>query len=130
MTSQHRTRPLVLIVEDDAALRQMYASTLTQAEFDVIGAHNGLQAAEKARDLRPDIIITDLGLPGIDGYELCRRMRQDPTLSHVPLVAITGRYLAQPDVARAQLLGCSAVLIKPVTDEALVSELRRVLEGS
>jgi DNA-binding response OmpR family regulator len=127
MTATQRARPLVLIVEDDQALRRMYADVLTHAGFDVIDAHNGLQAAEKARDFQPDIVITDLALPGIDGYELCRRMRRDPAVSHVPVVAITGRYLAETDRARAHSLGCSAVLIKPVADEALVGELRRVL---
>jgi CheY-like chemotaxis protein len=122
-----RNRPLVLVIEDDLAARKLYAEVLTQAGFDVAEAHNGLQAVEKACDLLPTVIVTDLGLPGIDGYELCRRLQQDERTSRTPIVAITGRYFSAADIARARREGCHAVLIKPFVGDDLVNEVRRAL---
>jgi CheY-like chemotaxis protein len=86
-----QARPRLLVIEDDRDLRQLYVHALEDAGFTVVQAHNGLQALEKATELRRDAIVTDLGLPGIDGYEICRRLRRDG-LSQVPIVAITGPY--------------------------------------
>jgi CheY-like chemotaxis protein len=121
-------RPLVLIIEDDQASRRLYASELQHAGFNVAEAHNGLQAVEKAAQLIPDAIVTDLGLPGIDGYELCRRLHRDDRLNRIPIVAITGRYFSPADIARAHREGCHAVLIKPFVGEELIAEVRRALD--
>ena len=108
----------------------MYADELKRAGFDVVEAHNGLQAVEKASEVVPDAIVTDLGLPGIDGFELCRRLHRDPRLSGIPFLAITGRYFSPADIERARREGCLSVLIKPLGPDDLVSELRKVLEIS
>ena len=123
-----RSRKVVLIIEDDLASRRMYADELKRAGFDVVEAHNGLQAVEKASDVVPDAIVTDLGLPGIDGFELCRRVLRDPKLSAIPFLAITGRYLSEADIARARREGCHSVLLKPFVPDDLVAEVRRVLK--
>ena len=123
-------RPLVLVIEDDQAARKLYAETLRQGGLDVAEAHNGLQAAEKARELLPDVIVTDLGLPGIDGYELTRRLHQDSRTDRIPIVAITGRYFSAADIARARREGCYSVLIKPFVGDDLIAEVRRVLGTS
>lgn len=125
-----KSRPLVLVIEDDQAARRLYAEVLKQGGLDVAEAHNGLQAAEKARDLMPDVIVTDLALPGIDGYELCRRLQQDERTSAIPIVAITGRYFSPADLARARREGCHSVLIKPFVGDDLITEVRRVLESA
>jgi two-component system, cell cycle response regulator DivK len=118
--------PLVLVIEDDQSARKMYADTLTSNGFRVAEAHNGLQALEKAQDLRPDVIVTDLGLPGIDGYEMCRRLQRDDRTRQVPIVAITGRFFSSADVARARREGCRSVLIKPFVGDDLVAEVQRI----
>jgi DNA-binding response OmpR family regulator len=123
-----RDRKVVLIIEDDLASRRMYANELTRAGFEVVEAHNGLQGAEKASDIVPDAIVTDLGLPGIDGFELCRRMQRDPRLSAIPFLAVTGRYFSPADIARARREGCHSVLLKPLGPDDLVAEVRRVLK--
>ena len=120
-------QPLVLVIEDDQASRRLYAEVLLQSGFTVAEAHNGLQAIEKASELKPDAIVTDLALPGIDGYELCRRLHRDAQLGHIPVVAITGRYFSEADITRALREGCRAVLIKPFDGDALVAEVRKVL---
>jgi CheY-like chemotaxis protein len=120
-------RPLVLVIEDDRESRRLYAEELLHAGYSVSEAHNGLQAIEKAAELEPDVIVTDLGLPGIDGYELCRRLHRDERLGRIPIVAITGRYFSEADVARARREGCQAVLIKPFEGDELLAEIRKVL---
>jgi DNA-binding response OmpR family regulator len=118
--------PCVLVIEDDRDLRRLYVQALRDAGFRVAEAHNGLQACEKAIEVLPDAIVTDLGLPGIDGYEVCRRLQRDG-LWQVPIIAITGRYLAEADVQRALRQGCRAVLIKPFEMDRLAAEIRRVM---
>ncbi len=120
-------RPTVLVVEDDQAARKLYAGMLQDQGFNVAEAHNGHQAVEKAADLLPAVIVTDLGLPGIDGFEVCRRIHRDDRTKHIPLVAITGRYVSGADMARAQREGCHAVLVKPFDAEHLVAEVKEVL---
>ena len=121
-------RRVVLVVEDDLSTRKLYAGMLTQGGFDVAEAHNGLQAVEKAGELVPSLIVTDLGLPGIDGFELCRRLHLDHRTRHIPLVAVTGRYVSAADMARAQREGCHSVLLKPIDAETFVAKIRGLLE--
>jgi DNA-binding response OmpR family regulator len=117
----------VLVIEDHLESRRFYAAELQQAGFDVSEAHNGFQAQEKVIELMPDAIVTDLGLPGIDGYELCRRLHHHERLSRIPIVAMTGRYFSPADIARAHREGCHAVLIKPFGGDELVAEVRKAL---
>ena len=121
-------RPIVLVVEDDLATRKLYAELLTGHGFEVAEAHNGLQAVEKAVELLPSVIVTDLGLPGIDGFELCRRLHQDERTRHIPVIAITGRYVSPADRARAHREGCHSVLVKPLDAEAFIAEVKGLLE--
>jgi two-component system, cell cycle response regulator DivK len=122
-------RPTVLVIEDDQPARKLYAEMLKDKGFNVAEAHNGWQAVEKAAELLPEVIVTDLGLPGIDGFEVCRRIHGDNRTRHIPLVAITGRYVSEADMARAQREGCHAVLVKPLDAEHFVAEVRDVLRG-
>jgi CheY-like chemotaxis protein len=118
---------LVLLVEDDRAGREMYAFSLEHAGFRVEQAHNGLQALEKAFEIGPDIIVTDLAIPGIDGLQLCKRLREDSRTAHVPIIGITGyeHFVAEP--ARATRAGCDAIFVKPCLPETLLGEISRLL---
>src|SRR6185503_7744398 len=104
--------PLVLIVEDDLSTRTLYRVYLQQDGFRTVDAHNGHQALEKARDLRPDAVLTDLNLPGITGFEFCRALQQSATTRAIPILAVTGHYeyLDQPN--RFAEAGITRVLIK------------------
>ena len=68
------SEPLVLIVEDDQSTRLMYREFLNHSGFRTADAHNGFQALEKARELRPDLVVTDIAVPGMDGFEFCRAL--------------------------------------------------------
>ena len=100
----------VLLVEDDLDGRRLYAEWLTGAGFHVQEAHNGLQALERAFDARPDVVVTDLHIPGIDGFELTRRLKQDPRTQDIPVAGCHGlRHVCVRSGARASCgLRCDA----------------------
>ena len=105
----------------------MYAEWLTHAGFTVEQAHNGLQALERAFERVPDIVVTDLNIPGINGFELTRRLKLDPRTSRVPVVAVTGYAAFAADPGRAQRAGCDVVLEKPCSPEDLESTIRKLI---
>jgi CheY-like chemotaxis protein len=119
--------PLVLIVEDDPGTRLLYRDYLQHDGFRTVDAHNGHQALEKARDLRPNAVLTDLAVPGMDGFEFCRALRESPATRAIPILAVTGHseYLEQPD--RFAQAGIAHVLIKPCAPDIIAYELRRLL---
>jgi two-component system cell cycle response regulator DivK len=119
--------PLVLLVEDDREGRLMYADWLQQAGFRVEQAHNGLQALERAFDLLPAAIVTDLNIPGIDGYELTRRLKADERTMRIPVVAVTGYAPFTQDPSRADRAGCDAIIPKPCLPDDLESTIRALL---
>ena len=120
--------PLVLIVEDDLSTRAMYREHLTMSGFRIVDAHNGHQALEKARDLHPAAVVTDLAVPGMDGFEFCRALQQSDITRSIPIIAVTGHaeYLDEPD--RFRDAGIRQVLTKPCPPDLLVEELRRLLQ--
>ena len=120
-------RPLVLLVEDDVDARRLFAEWLRDAGFRVEQAHNGLQALERAFDLLPDAILTDLNIPGIDGYELTRRLKSDPRTASLPIVAVTGYAPFAQDPARADRAGCDAFLAKPCAPDDLAATLTALI---
>ncbi len=122
-------RPLVLVVEDDRETRQFYTETLTRHGFAVDQAHNGNQALTKALESLPDLVLMDIAVPGIDGIELCRRLRADARTQQVPVLAVTGYDdRAYPD--RVRLAGANHVLSKPCDPDVLVAETRRLLSSA
>jgi two-component system, cell cycle response regulator DivK len=123
-----RAQPLVLVVEDYQDAREMYAAYLQFSGFDVAEAGNGLEAIEKTHELLPDIVLMDLALPKLDGWEATRRLKNDPRTRHIPIVALTGHALAgHAEVAREA--GCDAFVTKPCLPDALVAEIKRLLDA-
>ena len=122
--------PRVLIVEDDRDGRLLLAEWLEQAGFRVAQAHNGLQALERAVETMPDVVVTDLNIPGIDGFELTRRLKQDPRTRDVPVVAVTGYAAFAADPDRAHRAGCDASLAKPYSADDLEAAIRRLIDNN
>ena len=127
-TSQGRERPLVLLVEDQAELRRLYAEQLTLSGFDVIEAENGADAIAHTTERGPDVVLMDLSLPGIDGWEATRRLKHDQRTAHIPVVALTAHDGAG-ELERATRAGCDWFVPKPCPPDALIVEVRRVLSG-
>jgi two-component system cell cycle response regulator DivK len=123
-----REQPLVLVVEDYQDAREMYAAYLQFSGFDVAEASNGLEAIDKTLELLPDIVLMDLALPRMDGWEATRRLKNDERTRHIPIVALTGHALAG-HAEGAREAGCDAFVTKPCLPDALVAEIRRLLDA-
>jgi two-component system, cell cycle response regulator DivK len=121
-----RERPLVLLVEDYQDAREMYTEYLRHSGYDVEEASNGYEAIEKAAALLPDIILMDLALPRMDGWEATRRLKGGEHTKDIPIVALTGHALAG-HADTAQKAGCDSFVTKPCLPDALVAEVKRTL---
>jgi two-component system cell cycle response regulator DivK len=124
MTDQNT--PLILVVDDYQDAREMYAEYLQFSGFRVAEAKNGNEAVDQAFALKPDLILMDLSLPGMDGWEATRRLKADDTTKHIPIVALTGHALAGASEG-ARKAGCDAFVTKPCLPDDLVREVRRML---
>lgn len=116
----------MLVVEDDPETRRLYSDTLSYQGFAIEQAHNGNQALTKAFESAPDLVLMDIAVPGMDGIELCRRLRADERTRNVPVLAVTG-YDDRHYPDRIRLAGANQVLIKPCDPDVLVAEARRLL---
>jgi two-component system cell cycle response regulator DivK len=124
MTEQHQ--PLILVVDDYQDAREMYAEYLQFSGFRVAEARNGNEAVDQAFALKPDLILMDLSLPGMDGWEATRRLKADDRTKHIPIVALTGHALAGASEG-AKKAGCDSFVTKPCLPDDLVVEVRRML---
>ena len=126
MTEGRADRPKVLLVDDYPDAREMYSEYLKFTGFDVVEASNGMEALQRAVDMEPDIILMDLSLPVMDGWEATRRLKADSRTADIPVVALTGHALSGMSEG-AQRAGCDAFVTKPCLPEDLVKEIRHVL---
>ena len=115
--------PLVLVVEDYADAREMYAASLRLDGLRVAEARDGDEAVRMTAELLPAVVVMDLSLPALDGWEAIRRIRADPRSRAVRIVALSGHGAARAD----QAAGWDAFVVKPCMLDTLVSEVRRVL---
>lgn len=126
MTADSKHPPLILVVEDYDDAREMYVEYLTFTGFRVEAATNGLEAIEMTGRLIPDLVLMDLALPKLDGWEATRRLKSDPKTAHIPVIALTGHALAG-HAERAREAGCDSFITKPCVPDELVAEISRVL---
>ena len=119
--------PLILLVEDFADAREMYRDYLEFSGFRVETACDGREALEKARACAPDIVLMDLSLPGIDGWEATRILKSDPATSGLTIVALSAHALAA-EGQRARDAGCDGFIAKPCLPQELVAQLGRFLQ--
>ena len=118
--------PLVLIVDDYAEGREVCAEYLAFRGFRVATAEDGVDALDKTHALHPDVILMDLSLPRLDGWEASRRLKADATTRHIPIIALTAHALSSAR-EKAVEAGCDSVVTKPCPPEELEAEVRRHL---
>jgi CheY-like chemotaxis protein len=117
----------VLLVDDYPDALEIWGLYLRSVGYDVVEAEDGLTAVEQAHRCMPDVIVLDLELPGITGFEAAIRLRQAPDTQHIPLLAATGySHVKQLNQARAS--GFDAIVVKPCDPAALVAEIERLLQ--
>ena len=124
----NESNPLILVVDDYQDAREMYAEYLQFSGFRVAEARNGNEAVEQAFALKPDLILMDLSLPGMDGWEATRQLKSDDRTRHIPVVALTGHALAGASEG-AKKAGCDSFVTKPCLPDDLVIEVRRMLNA-
>ncbi|RKG66391.1 response regulator [Corallococcus sp. CA054B] len=121
-----KTKPLVLVVDDYQDAREMYAEYLEFSGFRVAEAKNGQEALDKAFELVPDVILMDLSLPVMDGWEATRRLKGDSRTKAIPVVALTGHAL-KGHSEDANEAGCDAYVTKPCLPDALVDQVKKMI---
>ena len=117
----------VLIVEDDSDLNDFIVSGLSH-EFNVVGVFNGNEGFEQAKTLNPDIIVTDVMMPGMDGFEMCRKIRKDVTTSHIPVIFLSAKTMMDDEIKGLEL-GAIDYIYKPFNINALQLKVHNVLNG-
>lgn len=116
----------VLLVEDNPHNRKIFSGMLTFSGFTVIEAEDGHQALAATAGTLPDVILMDLSIPGIDGWEVTRRLKADPRTRAVPVIALTAHAM-RGDEERARAAGCDHYLSKPISPKKVVAEVRKIL---
>ncbi|HZF12558.1 MAG TPA: response regulator [Thermoanaerobaculia bacterium] len=124
--SEGSQTPLVLVVDDMDDGREICAEYLAFRQYRVATAADGFEAIAKASELLPDIILMDLSLPGIDGWEATRRLKSNERTRPIPIVALTAHALRSAH-DQAVEAGCDAVITKPVLPKELEAQIRRIL---
>ena len=127
-TATGREVPLILLVDDHPDTCQMYAEFLGIG-FQVVTAPNAEEALEVVHSQIPDLLITDLSLPGIDGFELITRVRQNPALREIPIICLSG-HGGDLYEERARAAGSNRVLLKPCMPDKLAEVAAEVLQGA
>jgi two-component system, cell cycle response regulator DivK len=116
----------ILVVEDQEDNRQILRDLLGNAGYEMIEAEDGEQALAQAAKHRPDLILMDIQLPVMDGYEATRRIKADPALKSIPVIVVTS-YALSGDEAKAREAGCDAYVAKPYSPRALLAKMREYL---
>ena len=116
----------ILIVEDQEDNRKILRDLLRSAGYEPIEATSGEEGVSLAETERPDLILMDIQLPGLDGYEATRRIKANPALRQIPVIAVTSYALSGDDV-KARDAGCDAYVTKPFSPRALLAKVREYL---
>jgi CheY-like chemotaxis protein len=119
----------VLLVEDNEDNRIIYATALRYAGYNVIEAITGVEGVNGAREHKPDLILMDISVPELDGWEATAILKADASTKHIPIVAVTAHALPG-DEERSLRAGCDGYLAKPISPAALVAEVDRRLGRS
>ena len=116
----------ILVVEDQEDNRRIVRDLLTSAGYELIEATTGEDGVTMAETHRPDLILMDIQLPGLDGYDATRRIKANPALRQIPIIAVTS-YALSGDDAKARQAGCDAYVAKPFSPRQLLAKIREFL---
>ena len=119
----------ILVVEDQEDNRQILRDLLQSADYEMIEAADGAEALEAVAKRRPDLILMDIQLPILDGYEVTRRIRADPAMRTIPIIAVTS-YALTGDEAKAREAGCDDYVTKPYSPRQLLAKVKGYLAQS
>lgn len=121
-----RNQPVILLVEDNEDNRQLVIKVLGSRGYRVVGVEDGQQALSKLSDINPDLILMDINLPGMDGYEVTRRIRQQKKYVDLPIVALTAHAMVG-DEEKSLTAGCDAYFSKPINVRTFADAIAAIL---
>ncbi len=119
----------LLLADDSVTIQKVVGITFANEDVELVTAPNGDDALRKAKELKPDLVLADIGMPGLDGYELCAAIRSEPELASIPVLLLTGTFETY-DEQRAAEVGASAYIAKPFEAQALIDQVYALLDGS
>lgn len=117
----------ILIVDDDPDVIDIITVSLREKGFSLVSASNGVEALEKLKIFIPDLIILDIHMPKMDGYELIKSLKKEPKFNSIPIIVLTGTYISKHDIKHGLTLGATKYMTKPFTIDALVKEIEEFL---
>jgi len=122
-------RKRILLVDDEPNFLYALEDTMHDNNYNCLTAIDGEEGLFFAREAVPDLIVTDVIMPKIDGYELCRKIKGDERTRHIPVIMVSARGMAD-DIARGRRAGSDAYLVKPLSPQALLERISSLLSGS
>ena len=122
-----KTKPVILVVEDNDDNRQLVLKVLSRRNYEVVGVVDGNEALERLNVINPDLILMDINLPGMDGYEVTRRIRRQEKFANLPIVALTA-YAMVGDEEKSLNAGCDAYISKPINVRTFPETIAAILE--
>jgi two-component system alkaline phosphatase synthesis response regulator PhoP len=128
-TKESNMSKKILIIEDDRSAARLTEYTLQQAGYEVIIAYDGFEGLRKALGEHPDLVILDIMLPGLDGYEICHRLRQKPETANTPVLVISAK-ARQDDKDIGLKVGADEYLTKPVDPSEILAKVETLLAGT
>lgn len=129
MADNQNSMTTVLVVDDEEVITNLLGYILTSHGYDVYLARDGRHGLNLARQVRPDLILMDIGMPRLDGHSATEEIKRDPELSNTPVIYITGRNV-DADKKRFTETGAAAFVRKPFTQEQILSVIKLVLDGN
>lgn len=126
MNPEDRERPLIVVADDDDDVLALVAYRLERSGYDIVRAHDGEEALRLILERRPDLAVLDVMMPGLDGYELTRRIRQDEATSRMPIILLTAR-VQEADVTRGFEAGADDYIEKPFSPQELRARVQSIL---
>ena len=116
----------ILVVEDQEDNRQILRDLFARTDYEIVEAENGVEALAAVARQRPDLILMDIQLPSLDGYETTRRLKADPNMRSIPIIAVTS-YALSGDEAKGREAGCDGYVSKPYSPRQLLAKVREFL---
>ena len=120
----------ILVVDDEPDIVRVVVKIMEARGHTVTTARDGAEAIERVKADPPDVVILDLNLPKIDGYEVCKRIKTDPATQHVPVVMMTAAYVSVDDARTGSAAGADEYVVKPFLREVLVHNVERLINRS
>ncbi len=123
----NKNKPVILVVEDNDDNRQLVLKVLSRRNYEVVGVVDGNEALERLNTINPDLILMDINLPNMDGYEVTRRIRQQENFATLPIVALTAHAMVG-DEEKSLAAGCDAYITKPINVRTFPETIATILK--